>query len=75
MEYLSYGPLLAVAWFDRHSVYFVNTMHRGECDKPVTITRKNPDGSQTDVECPPLLPDYQKYMRGVDSGLQLIGYL
>jgi len=49
-------------------------MHRAECDEPVTIKRKNPDGSQLDVECPPLLPDYQQYMRGVDRGDQLIGY-
>ena len=26
------------------------------------------------VTCPPLMPDYQAYMRGVDRGDQLIGY-
>ena len=35
---------------------------------------KNPDGSRIDVVCSPLLPDYQKYMRGVDRGDQLVGY-
>ena len=63
MEYLSNGPLLAVAWFDRRSVYFLSTMYRAECDEPVTIKRKNPDGSQLDAECLPLLPGYQQYMR------------
>ena len=72
MEYRSNGQLIVVAWFDRHSVYFLSTMHRAECDEPITIKRKNPD--QLDVECPRLLPDYQQYMRGVDRGNQLIGY-
>ena len=38
-----------------------------------TIPRHAQDGSIVDVPCPPLLPDYQKYMKGVDSGDQLIG--
>lgn len=34
------------------------------------------DGQVTreDVTCPPLLPDYQTYMRGVDRADQLMGY-
>ena len=39
----------------------------------VTVRRQNLDGTATDVPCPPLLPDYQQYMRGVDRGDQLIG--
>ena len=31
------------------------------------VTRK-------EITCPPVLPDYQAYMRGVDRGDQLIGY-
>jgi len=38
-EYLSNSPLLAVASFDQRSVYFFSTMHRAECDEPVTIKR------------------------------------
>ena len=38
-----------------------------------TVRRRNPDGTATNVPCPPLLPDYQQYMRGVDRGDQLIG--
>jgi len=56
------------------TVYSLSTMHRAECDEAITIKRKNADGSQLDVECPSLLPDYQQYMRGVDRGDQLIGY-
>ena len=63
IDYRSNGPLLAVAWFDRRNVYFVSTMHRAEISTDVTVKRKNPDGSRTDVTCPPLLPDYQQYMR------------
>ena len=32
------------------------------------------DGMQEDVSCPPLLPDYQTFMRGVDRGVQLLSY-
>ena len=71
-DYRSNGPLLAAAWYDRRYVYFVSTLHIGE-SRGVTVRRKNPDGSTIDVPCPPLLPDYQQYMRGVDRGDQLIG--
>ena len=73
-DYRSNGPLLAVAWFDRKYVYFITTMHRAETTEPCTIRRRNQDGSRLDVPCPPLLPDYQQYMRGVDRGDQLVGF-
>jgi len=47
-------------------------MHRA--DPPTTVTRKNLDGTESNVPCPPLLPDYQQHLRGVDRGDQLIGY-
>ena len=51
-------------------------MHRAELTSgQETVKRKNPDGSRIDVTCPPLLPDYQQYMRGVDRGDQLIGWV
>ena len=49
-------------------------MHRAETTEPCTICRRNQDGSRLDVPCPPLLPDYQQYMRGVDRGDQLVGF-
>ena len=48
-------------------------MHIAE-SKGDTVKRKNPDGTTTNVACPPLLPDYQQYMHGVDRGDQLIDY-
>ena len=47
-------------------------MHVGE-SRGDTVKRKNPDGTTANVPCPPLLPDYQQYMWGVDRGDQLIG--
>ena len=41
---------------------------------PVTVQRREKDGSLRNVECPPLLPDYQAYMRGIDRADQLMGY-
>ena len=70
-EYLSCGPLLAAVWYDRRFVYFVSTLHKAERDGD-TIPRHAQDGSIVDVPSPPLLPDYQKCMRGVDRGDQLI---
>ena len=50
-------------WYDHKFVYFVSTMH---CATLPTVMRKNKDGSQEALRCPPLLKDYQQYMKGVD---------
>ena len=67
-------------------MYFLSTMHKAETDDFTTVMRKLPDGFRTtvmrrlpngfhyEVPCPPLLVDYQQFMRGVDRGDQLIGY-
>jgi len=39
-----------------------------------TIMRRNKDETQEAVRCPPLLHDYQQYMKGVDCGDQMIRY-
>ena len=72
-DYLSNGPLVAAVWYDRRYVYFLSTMHLG-ASRGDTVKRRNPDGRSVDVSCPPLLPDYQQYMRGVDRGDQMVGY-
>ena len=36
--------------------------------------RRKFDGTRDDIPWPPLFPDYQHYMTGVDRGDQLIGY-
>jgi len=66
MECLSNNPLLAVASFERHRMDVVSTMHNAELNEPATINRKNSDGSQLNVECP---PDYQQCMKGIDRGI------
>ena len=38
------------------------------------VKRRKLDGIQVEVACPPLLPDYQAYMRGVDRADQLQVY-
>ena len=49
-------------------------MRIGEHVGNPTFKRRQADGCQTDVSCPPCLPDYQKHMRGVDRGDQLESY-
>ena len=41
---------------------------------PCTVGRRQVDGSLEDVVCPPCLPDYQTFMRGVDRIDQLGSY-
>ena len=66
------GPLLACVWVDKRVIYFLTTMHRA---LPLeTVERTASDGSKVDRACPACLPDYQKFMRGVDRGDQLEGY-
>ena len=74
IDYQSNGPLLAVAWYDRRNVYFLTKMHRAELDANVTVKRKSLNGTRVDVTCPPCLPNYQQYIKGVDRGDQLVTY-
>ena len=39
-----------------------------------TVKRRRLDGTQVEVACPAVLPDYQIYMCGVDRGDQLQSY-
>ena len=72
-DFRSKGPLLATVWFDKRLIYFVSTLHVAEDSSgPTYVFRHWPDGSQVPVRCPPLLVDYQKFMRGVDRGDQMI---
>ena len=50
---------------------FLSTIHVARASSPVTVQRREKDGSLRNVECPPLLP---AYMRGIDRGDQLMGY-
>ena len=48
----------------------VGELSSGEC----TVKRRQKDGSIINRPCPPLLPDYQAFMRGADRGDQLESY-
>ena len=74
-DYRSNGPLLACVWVDKRTIYFLSTIHVAESSgAQPSVKRRRLDGSQKDVPCPPVLPDYQTYMRGVDRGDQLQTY-
>ena len=75
-DYRSTGPLVASAWVDKRSIYFLSTLHVGELPSGRTcvVKRKQLDGTFVDLACPPCLPDYQAYMRGVDRRNQLQRY-
>ena len=76
-DYRCSPPLLACVWKDKRIINFLSTMHEAEAATPTTILRTTVQGQEVtgeEVTCPPLLPDYQAYMRGVDRGDQLIGY-
>ena len=75
-KYLSNGPLLACAWVDKRSINLLTTLHVAKPPSgiPCTVGRRQVDGSQEDVVCPPCLPDYQTFIRGVDRIDQLGSY-
>ena len=76
-DYRSSGPLLASVWVDKRSIYFVSTFHSAEAPSSAQqpfVKRRRLDGTQQDIACPPVLPDYQEFMRGVDRGDQLHTY-
>ena len=60
-KYLSNGPLLACVWVDKHSMYFLSTIHVAEPPSglPCTVKHCQLDGTTKDVISPPCLPDYQ----------------
>ena len=54
----------------------LSTIHVARASSPVTVQRREKDGSLRNVECPPLLPDYQAllYERDRLRRDQLMGY-
>ena len=74
-DYRCNGCLLGLIWVDKRSIYMITTIHPAvlESIEP-TVKRRKPDGSRVDLPCPPCLPDYQSFMRGVDRADQRIGY-
>ena len=63
---------MACVWKDKKIINFLSTMHCAEANTSVTRTAR--DGSEEEISCPPCLPDYQEFMRGVDLSDQRISY-
>ena len=45
-----------------------------QASSPLTVQIREKDGTKKNVACPPLLPDYQSFMRRIERGDQLMGY-
>ncbi len=73
-DYRSNQTLTAMVWFDKRPLYMLSTIHKPTSSLPTTVLRTQGTGSRIAVDCPPCLPDYQKYMHGVFRGDQMIGY-
>ena len=65
------GNLVATAWKDNKVVNIASTL--ADPADHTTITRRQKDGTQLDVQCPLCVALYNKYMGGVDLGDQLRG--
>ena len=57
---------VACVWKHKRIFHFLFTIHVAQASSPVTVERREKDGTKRNVQCPPLLPDYQKFMRGID---------
>ena len=73
-DFRSSGLFLASVQKDKRIIHFLSTPHVAQASSPVTVQRREKEGTKRNVECPPLLPDYQSFMRGIDRGDQLMGY-
>ena len=73
-DFHSNGPVLASIWVDKMSLYMLSTIYVAELSSPCTLKRRIATGAQEDKPCPPCLPDYQQYMRGVDRNDQMEQY-
>ena len=52
----------------------MSTIHVAELSSPCNVKRRTDTGAPEDKPCPPCLPDYQWYMRGVDRNDQMEQY-
>ena len=66
------GSLVASIWRDHKLVYVMSTNSSPQGD--TTVQRKEKDGSNLSLPCPPNLVSYNKFMGGVDRSDQLRNY-
>jgi len=64
-EWRQSGGLIALAWMDNKMVYYLSSCHLPE-KEGIVVSRKNKDGTTTELKCTPSGHDYAKYMGGVD---------
>lgn len=61
------GTLVAMAWYDKRTVYLISTIHPPESvGAPCTVGRRRAGGNVLNIPCPPAQRDYQQFMGGVD---------
>lgn len=71
-DYRSCGPLGGYVWVDSRPVNMLSSMHSSSA--PATVNRRREDGTRGPVLCPPALPEYLQFMRGIDVGDQMMSY-
>lgn len=64
-EWRQSGCLVATAWKDNKMVYYLSSCHLPE-KEDLVVSRKNKDGTTTELKCTPSGHDYAKFMGGVD---------
>ncbi|KAJ8928102.1 hypothetical protein NQ314_019363 [Rhamnusium bicolor] len=55
-------------WHDNRVVHLISNYHG---TKSTTVKRMQKDGSRKDIACPEIVPDYNRYMGGVDRADRL----
>ena len=59
--------MLATAWKDKHTVYYLSTAHTPHEEEPQSVTQWQRDGTEVELSCPPTVAAYAQYMNGVDK--------
>ena len=61
------SSMLATAWKDKRMVYYLSTAHAPHEEEPQSVTRRQRDGTEVELPCPPAVAAYAQYMNGVDK--------
>ena len=70
-KWRSKGKMVATTWLDNKPCHFLSTIHLATRDESVRRTSRT--GKVNENDCPSCVPDYQKFMGGVDLADQRIG--
>ena len=69
----SHESLVAMAWYDRHTVYMISTIHPPVSDgEQSVVLRHAAGGAREAIPCPPAQCTYQEFMGGVDLADQIL---